>query len=463
MCDGQNPGRGGSAAPSEYRLGTRETSVYRQFQAETCGRVPRQRPTAGSPCRGGAEEAETPLPQVFIPLHDPSGRALFAYLSVSALSSLSIWVLLLLPNFLQQKGWSPPKIGWAIGAFFLSYLVFQLLSGHAADRYGRYGTALAGSILGVVSGVLYLSSLWFTDLVFPARVAHAAGIALIYTGALTQLVSSVRPELRGRVVGYFGLPGFVMLGLGPSLAESFSHLWGFGGTFVLIVAVFALQVVVVSRLPLEAAGDSPVIPCLFGTLRLILGSLRSVLAISLAFGVAFAAWSTFLAPAVQWMGPGAVSSFGLGYAIGAIVTRLGASQYLETGTRRLIAVCTLLLYSLGLGLIPWAGSVRRLIFPGVLCGIGHGMFYPALSSIAAERFHPSHAGQSMALYVSASASGMFAGPPLWGLLAARTGYPNLFLSAALVLAAATLIFLLVESRYVSTASESELSRPEGHT
>src|SRR5262245_4340762 len=109
---------------------------------------------------------------------------LVAYLAISALLSLANWILLLLPNFLAERHWSSQEIGWAIGCFFLVNLIFQILSGSLAHRRGNLSTALAGAGLGFVGGLLYLGALWLTGMIFPARVFHAAGAAMVFAGAL---------------------------------------------------------------------------------------------------------------------------------------------------------------------------------------------------------------------------------------------------------------------------------------
>jgi MFS family permease len=88
----------------------------------------------------------------------------------------------------------------------------------------------------------------------------------------------------------------------------------------------------------------------------------------------------------------------------------------------------------------------------------HGIYYPSLSSIAAERFHPLHAGQAMSLYISASALGMFVGPPIWGALADRTGYPLMFVLAGAVLAVSALTFVFFQRRFSEGRRASESPR-----
>jgi MFS family permease len=371
---------------------------------------------------------------------------LHAYLTISALLSLSTWVLLLLPNFLEERGWSSQEIGWAIGSFFLVNLLCQVLSGQISNRLGSVRTALSGAGLGCLGGFLYLAALWHPVMIFPSRVLHGAGTAMVFTGALMQLLRSVPLDLRGRVMGYYGLPGFVMLGIGPALSEWFIYHWGFEGIFVSIPIMFLAVTWILLRLarpwtPIEVRRQS-----FTEALSASIPRLKAILIFSMFFGLCFSAWNSFIAPAVRAVGNGAVSSFGMGYGLGAVATRLGISHRLDTGQRRLAAISTLFLYSTSMALIPHSTAVWQLALLGLACGTVHGTYYPALSSIAAERFHPVHEGQAMGLYIAASGLGMFLGPPLWGALADFGGYRLVFAAAGLSLAFNTVFFLISEYR-----------------
>lgn len=377
---------------------------------------------------------------------------LHAFLAVSALLSLATWVLLLLPLFLQERGWSSQQIGWAVGCYFLVHLLSQILAGRIADRYGNVPTALVGSMVGCGGGLCYLAALWNPLLIFPARALHAMGAAVVSAAVLILLINSVPAHLKGRMIGYFGLPGFVMLGVGPVFSEAFIYRWGFEGVFTSVAVIFLLVTLILSRLARPLAPPGLVRPPFLESLRATLPGLRVILTFSVCFGLSFSAWNSFLAPAVLSLGPGAVSSFGLGYGSGAVMTRLGISHRLDTGFRRLAAIASLFLYSLSLVLIPHATQIGHLVFLGLLCGMSHGTYYPSLSSIAAERFHPLHTGQAMSLYISASGLGMFVGPPVWGLLADWSSYSVIFAAAGTLLATSTTSFLWVQWRAMRRAA-----------
>ena len=105
------------------------------------------------------------------------------------------------------------------------------------------------------------------------------------------------------------------------------------------------------------------------------------------------------------------------------MSRLGLSQKLDRGKNRLIAISSLTLYGVGLALIPHADHAWHLGIIGLGCGVSHGLYYPALSSFAAARFHPLHTGNAMSLYMSAFSLGMFLGSPILGVHWKPMGIP----------------------------------------
>ncbi len=373
---------------------------------------------------------------------------MFLYLAISGLMSMSTWLLVLLPVFLHDKGWSSQRIGWAIGLYFLVNLVVQVVAGPLADRIGYLRAALFGSAVAFAGGLLYLLTLQTPFLIFPARILHAVGVALISAGALIQLVQSVPLQLRGRMMGYFGLPGFVMMGLGPLLAEWLVYRWDFRAMFLALPTLFLAVIWILWRLP-RAERQRPVGSrvAFLDALHASCAPLRSVLLFSVMFGFCFSAWNSFIAPAVQAkVGNGGVSAYGLGYGLGAVLTRLGLSHKLEHGIGRYVSISTLTFYGISVAWVPHAATSQALVGLGLVCGMAHGTFYPSLSSIAAERFHPLHTGHGMSLYLSASALGMFIGPPIWGTIADRAGYEPMFLLAGLTMTAGTIAFVAAQYR-----------------
>jgi MFS family permease len=379
--------------------------------------------------------------------HDFGLRSFAGYVVLSGLLSLSIWLLILLPRYLHDRGWSSKQVGWIFGAYSLFGLLSTLISIPIAQRLGSLSLARLGAGLGLICGVLYGITVSNPVLILGARAAHSAAVAFVYTGALLQLVSSVKPSIRGRMMGYFSMPGFVMIGIGPWLSEWLVAQWGFGVIPPAIVLIFAVIAGLLTILSSPIRNDGAAIRLTFTHLvRTSVGTLTSVLLLSIVFGTSFAAWTTFLSPAMQYLGRGAVSNFGWGYATGAILGVLVVGQKLESQSRRLIGIATLFLFSLGLVLIPVAAAVWQLAVIGALCGVGHGICYPALSSLATERCHPMHLESGTTLYLASSSLGAFLGSSLWGAVADAAGFSAVFISAGALLSMATIAFMFRQRR-----------------
>ena len=92
-------------------------------------------------------------------LFSRQGFKFFAYLSISALISLTMWMLILLPEFLVNQKWSHQKIGWAIGLFFVVLLFARIYSGYLADKIGNVPTALIGVVVSLGGCAFYWMSL----------------------------------------------------------------------------------------------------------------------------------------------------------------------------------------------------------------------------------------------------------------------------------------------------------------
>ena len=231
-----------------------------------------------------------------------------------------------------------------------------------------------------------------------------------------------------------------MLGLGPAISEWLVYRWGFEAVFVALIGF------VLYRLPGSTLvrGNSSV--RLMEALRLSFPALKPILFFSAFVGLCLSVWQSFLAPTVKSLGPGAVSNYGIGYAIGALITRGGVSHLIESRASCLVGISTLFLYGTGLSSIPLVTQSSHLAFVGLMCGMSHGLYFPSLSSIAADRFHPTHMGQGLSLYLSASSLGMFLGPPVWGLIADQTGYASIFTAASPLLAVGTTVFIVWQWR-----------------
>jgi MFS family permease len=106
----------------------------------------------------------------------------------------------LLPDYVAELGLSKAQAGVLSAAYAAGTLIFSLPAGLIAARFGPRRTVISGLLLLGVASVCFGFAHEFL-LLDAARFAQGGAGALIWSGALTWLVSVSPPEKRGSVIG----------------------------------------------------------------------------------------------------------------------------------------------------------------------------------------------------------------------------------------------------------------------
>ncbi len=123
------------------------------------------------------------------------GGALFFFLSFNI-------ILPELSNFLKVLG-GQEHLGWIIPAFSISALVARPLSGWITDNLGRKWAMIGGCVFCIIAGVFYP----FVGTVsgfFLVRGIHGFSTGFTPTGFTAFTADTVKPEFRGRAMGWQG-------------------------------------------------------------------------------------------------------------------------------------------------------------------------------------------------------------------------------------------------------------------
>lgn len=271
-------------------------------------------------------------------LHPLNRRARISIYAAVFLAFLDNFVLLpvIAPRAAELGGGSV-GVGAAVAAYSFANLIFNLLGGFLADRFGRRRIvvwALVASPLAIGSYAWADSIGWFLT----ARLFHGATGGVLATSLLAMLGDASPVGARGQVLGQAGaIIGLTAL-LGPVAMAVIIMAAGLPGVFLGLAAILALGLI-------------PVVPCLPDTLK-------ASPKIRLGQG-----WGKLLAePEIR---TALIAIFGLEAAVGIVA---GFLRTVVTG-RELgpVAVTTQsgLLFSLfgavaiAVMLSPWAGRVDR--------------------------------------------------------------------------------------------------------
>jgi MFS family permease len=340
----------------------------------------------------------------------------------------------LLPGYVDELGLSKAQAGILSASYAAGTLVASLPAGFVASRVGPRRTVIGGLLLLGVASLVFgqVDTIGTLD---SARFIQGVAGALIWSGALTWLITASPEENRGSVIGT--ALGTAVAGalLGPALGALAASV-GTGPVFgsVLVVTLFlAYQAL---RLPEVRSPERQ--------------SLREVRATMLSRPIldatAFVAVPSVMFGAIEVLVPLRIDSFGgshgviaagfiAGAALEAVLAPL-AGRISDRVGRRLpyvsgMAVCAAAMIAIA-AVTTLAGVLAGLI----LTSLGAGLcFAPALTLISDTAEASSlHQGLAAGLSNMAWASGQVMGGIGGGVVASLTGYAAPSLAIALLLA-----------------------------
>jgi MFS family permease len=344
----------------------------------------------------------------------------------------------LLPDYVAEFGLSKAQAGILAAAYAAGTLIASLPAGLVATWAGPRRTVIGGLLL------LGFSSLVFglageIVLLDAARFAQGVSGALIWSGALTWLITSAPPERRGSVIGT--ALGTAVAGalVGPILGAVAAEV-GTATVFSAVLAISVLLAAAASRLPEAGPPERQPLREVAETIltKPILTATAFVAIPSLMFGAV-----ELLVPLrIDELGGGHVAIAGGFIAAAALEAVLAPTvgRYSDRVGRRMPFVIGIGICACSMIGIAVADALEPVLAALILGSLGAGIcFAPALTTLS-ETADASglHQGFAAGLSNMAWAAGQAAGALAGGGLASATGYalPSLAVAALLLFTSA---------------------------
>ena len=340
----------------------------------------------------------------------------------------------LLPEYVDELGLTKAEAGILSAAYAAGTLLASLPAGYVASRMGPKRTVIMGLLLLGCSSVAF----GFAEeilLLDGARFVQGIAGALIWSGALTWLISAAPEENRGSIIGT--ALGTAVAGalLGPALGAIAGSI-GTEIVFSSVLLVTVLLSVGASRLPETAVPETQGLGEVMATLKS-----RPVLE-----AAAFVAVPSGMFGAIEVLVPLRIDSLGgshgliaAGFIAGAgleAVLAPVAGRISDRVGRRLPYVIGLSICAFAMVVIAVVPSLEEVLVGLIVTSLGAGLcFAPALTLISDVAEASSlHQGFAAGLSNMAWASGQVIGGIGGGVVASLTGNaaPSLAISALLV-------------------------------
>ena len=346
----------------------------------------------------------------------------------------------LLPLYIKTLGGTESQIGWIMGSYSLTAILWQPLAGAFVDRFGRKRFLLLGSALGLLASVGFAFSTHMDARFVVFRILQGIGYSTFYIANLTLVAEIVPPNRRGEAVGLFGISGLITIALSPALGEIVIHRAGYSAFFLAAAAAAAgclltsLAFRNLPATPLKAVSSGP---------SFLIPSARILppILLTLVFGLVSGAVFVFLPTYAMQAGLSRIGGFYVAYSVAAIGIRLTCGRLSDRwGRQRVILPALLLMGSGTLGLV-WLVSPVGLLLVGTLTGMAHGLLFPALSAYAIDLADSEERGRSIGAFTTAMLLGNALASFIFGMVAEQFGYPTIYLLTSGIVTITFFVFL----------------------
>ena len=204
------------------------------LETRTVPRQPRTSPTDAASATTGATDRRA-----------RHGRGIALALLVSAqfvvMLDTSI-VNVALPSIQTDLGLSPTAVTWIVNAYVLAFGGLLLLSGRAADLFGRRRMFVAGSALFTI-GTLLAAFAANQGLLVAGRVVQGAGAAALSPAAMSLLLLTYPGHLRARAMSIWGAASALGGAAGVMAGGVLVGTFGWSSVFFVTVPVSVATVV----------------------------------------------------------------------------------------------------------------------------------------------------------------------------------------------------------------------------
>ncbi|MGK2943685.1 MAG: MFS transporter [Desulfuromonadales bacterium] len=355
----------------------------------------------------------------------------------------------LLPLFVLDHGGNQGDIGVIMGVFALASALCRPWVAEMIDRIGRKRSYTVGSLLMLVSPFLYIFIQDPLGANYPLflllRAVHGVGLAICFTAVFTFMADILPPDRLNEGIGMFGISGLLGIAIGPVVAEITLENFGFFGLFLTAgalaaVALFVHQPLKESCLEPRSTQETT----FFGLLKRKKFIAVGLLALLFGFGVA--ATGGFVAPLAAQRNLGFISVYFFCYSGGAIAVRFIGGWLADSLGEKRILPYGIALYMAGLFLLPFTYNQVTLCAAGILSGIGHGLLFPLLNTMAVRDEPAAIRGKATGIFTGGIDTGIFAGSLMLGYIGDWFGLDVLFVCAGLSMATALVLLHLRNSR-----------------
>ncbi|WP_240523237.1 MFS transporter [Bacillus cereus] len=338
----------------------------------------------------------------------------YIMLTITALLLFSGFYLLMptLPMFIKQLGGSESQVGFIIGVFTISAVIFRPIVGELMDRYGRMVFIISGLLFFAITMYFYD---WVTGVIFLVvlRILHGISWAVATTSIGTAVTDVIPQSRRGEGMGWYGLAMTLGMALGPVLGLWVIKSFSFHYLFLLCTGLALVAFILALGTKIPAFQHASKKPKSFFEKTLL-----PIAIVTFFLSLTFGGITTFLPLFAAKIQVNA-GTFFLVYAVTLTVVRPFAGKVSDKYGEGIIIIPALFTLIAALLVLAMTNGIVGLVITAILYGIGFGSAQPALQVAMIRLASPEKRGIANATFFTAFDLGIGLGSILLGFVSKK--------------------------------------------
>jgi multidrug resistance protein len=354
--------------------------------------------------------------------------------------------------YAQSFGVSILMASFAITVYSVGRLVMDFPAGMLADRVGRKPLMVVGTAIIAVCAFLNASTDSFALFLF-YRFVQGIGASMWMTSRTTLLADILKPEERGRVLGYFQSFQTIGQAAGPTIGGFVATWWGARSNFYFYAATGIVSLVLSYlyirepegvRSKEELAFPMDLTKRLMRNRGFLFASIAGATAFFLMSGIRQTILPVYISE-VAGLPPADIGMILSAATIANIFLTIPIGYGIDLIGRKPIIVASLFISGFSMFLFPQVSSFILLCVVSLLMGLGSSGMQQAPLTMATDASIGEPRGVSMGVFRFFGDVGSLIGPVLLGAVADGFGLGMPFyVMGAIVLAIAVAMFVLGE-------------------
>ena len=353
----------------------------------------------------------------------------FAYNFIIALHFTSS---ALYPLYVTHEHGDAATIGLFMGVYSLAGVLGRPLVAMLIDRFGPRAILILGSTLLSLPAFGYIGLIG-SGIGMPAlllRVVQGFGYGAHFSATFTLAASLAPSERRNEAVAMYGVSGLLGAMVGPFAGEQILTAYGLPTLFFAMGSVGLVAVTVIWFVPSGTAAGMRY-PKPFEVLRTFRASgMLLPVVLAFLFAISFSTPTTFLAAFAKQKSIPDFSLYFTFWGMSGVAVRFIGGRWGDRRGQAFVLIPGFAMYAGGMLVVLYSTTVSGFILAGILCGSGHGITFPAVTSLGLSRAPLAYAGSAVALITGMMDVGAAVNAFVIGPIAVIYGYAIVFPVAA---------------------------------